>query len=162
MKKYLLIAVLILAVLTSLTAGTLASYNQMQAINGNVMPMYFNFTKTGTLGFSSTVKLAPGTSQMYAVEVKNWSEMPVYFTYAKLLSGTNGYEGLLNATWTDSNGDPIKPISPDSQLMPNEAIKVYLNVTWNDTATDNDTEVALSQNPTTAATLSVNITGTSV
>ena len=164
MKKFLLTAVLILAVLTSLTAGTLASYVQEQSIDGNVKPMYFQFTKAGTLGFNSTVKLAPGKSQMYAVDVKNWSEMPVSFTTEKLFSGTNGYEGLLNAKWyknIEGTGDPADSITP-FQLMSGEAITLYLKVVWDDTATSNDVEVNLSQNPTTAAKLTVKITGTSV
>ena len=161
MKKFLLTAVLILAVLTSLTAGTLASYYQEQTIDGNVKPMYFQFTKTGVQGFNTTVKLAPGQSQIYAVDVKNLSEMAVAFSTLKSLTN-NAFGRALSAEWcSDITGATPLEAAPTFNLSNGYSYRVFLKVTWADMASNAD-EIALAQDSDSLALLRVTITGTSV
>ena len=77
MKKFLLTAALILAVFTSLTAGTLASYNQTRSINGDVTSKKFEISAAGGTEFTSGVSVSPGTTQWYKFTVANGSDMAV-------------------------------------------------------------------------------------
>lgn len=159
MKKFLLTAVLIVAVLTSLTAGTLAAYTQTQTIEqaNAVETIKFKFNKDGSEGFASPVSLVPGTSKMYRVTVKNESEVPVVFKTAALLTGDATFLTYLVTGWfSDYAG--TSPVSNTFTLAVNESTNIYLKVKFTDTD-DNDAEVALSQTDPKAS-LKVDITGT--
>lgn len=127
MKKFLLTAVLIVAVLTSLTAGTLAAYTQTQTIEqaNAVETIKFKFNKDGSEGFASPVSLVPGTSKMYRVTVKNESEVPVVFKTAALLTGDATFLTYLVTGWfSDYAG--TSPVSNTFTLAVNESTNIYL------------------------------------
>jgi hypothetical protein len=77
MKRFLLTAALILAVVTSLTAGTLASYNQTLSINGEVTSKKFEISAAGGSEFNSGISVSPGTTQWYKFTVSNGSDVAV-------------------------------------------------------------------------------------
>ena len=162
MKKFLLTAVLILAVLTSLTAGTLASYTQTQTIDSkDIDTIFFKFTTTGQDGFDTVVSLAPGLSKTYKVNFENSSEVPVAFTTAAQFIGINNNDLLpyLQAEWVDSTGKAANTSFTISNGEFNTH-NLFLKVTFTDTA-NNAAEVALSQ-ADAKAKVRVNVVGTSV
>ena len=128
MKKYLITAVLILAVLTSLTAGTLAAYNKTLPVTGDIRALYFDFTATGIQGFEKEiVDLSPGKSQLYSVIIKNLSDVPVKFNAQKAISG--GLSGVLVSEWLDTPYAP--PTNPDDfTLASGGTTTLQLKVTW--------------------------------
>jgi len=85
-KKKLLLVVLTLAIVTSLSAGTLAVYTtSAEPVSGAVAIKKFVFTAAGTSGDSTTVKLAPTESKEYAFTVSNTAsgataEVPLDYT----------------------------------------------------------------------------------
>jgi len=87
MKKFLLTAALILAVVTSLTAGTLAAYNKDVPFAADVTAKKFVFTAAGNENFSGNIRLKPGDSVWYKVDVASQSEVPVLFTVTSNLTG---------------------------------------------------------------------------
>lgn len=89
MKKFLLTAVLILAVVTSLTAGTLAAYNQTLSITGSdLTSKKFKFSALGSQSFSADITdFTPGKTVWYKVDVTNESEVPVDFKVTAALTG---------------------------------------------------------------------------
>lgn len=78
MKKFLLIAALILALVTSLSAGTMAAYSTNVATIANSAVNTKAWTVTATdrdAKFANTVKLAPGDSAIYKLVVTSASEV---------------------------------------------------------------------------------------
>jgi len=88
MKKFLLTAALILAVVTSLTAGTLAAYNQTLSITGSdLTSKEFEFSAIGSQSFSADIQdFTPGKTVWYKVNVANASEVAVDFKVDAVLS----------------------------------------------------------------------------
>ena len=89
MKKFLLTAVLVLALVTALTAGTMARYSQTVAtITSDVTAKTFKITadqKTGS--FVSGLKIAPGDTLKYRVTVNNESEVKSDLTVKTSIEG---------------------------------------------------------------------------
>ncbi len=85
-KKKLLLVLLTLAIVTSLSAGTLAVYTTTaDPIQGSVQIKKFVFTAAGTSGDSTTVKLAPKDVKDYTFTVSNAdgsavAEVPLDYT----------------------------------------------------------------------------------
>ena len=85
-KKYLLLTFLALAIITSLTAGTLAIYTSANDLAATeVTAKKFAFSSAKSAGYSQSVKLAPTESQDYPFTVTNLdgttpSEVPMYYT----------------------------------------------------------------------------------
>jgi len=77
MKKFLLTAALVLALVTALTAGTMAQYTQtVKTITNDVTAKEFMITTTQTSdSFDKAVEMAPGDSFTYTVKVNNESEV---------------------------------------------------------------------------------------
>ena len=72
MKKKLLLVVLSLAILTSLTAGTLAVYTRTVTETEKVEAKRFAFSAAGNIaGDSSTINLAPTESMEYDFSIAN-------------------------------------------------------------------------------------------
>lgn len=74
MKKLLMVMSLGLMLMTSVVAGTLASYNVAidNAANGDVVAKEFKVTAQGIQGFESGVKIAPNESVSMIFEVANY------------------------------------------------------------------------------------------
>ena len=124
MKKYLITAVLILAVLTSLTAGTLAAYNKTLSTTGTIQAVHFDFTAQGSKDFTDTVKLNPGKTQQYRVVITNTSEVPVKFNAKAAFSGA--LKDILEYNWMT-----LSSINTDDfTLNPGDFTTLVLNVTW--------------------------------
>ena len=77
MKKFLLIAALVLALMTSLVAGTMAAYTQqVDTIKSELQNKEFSITADKLSdSFSKTVDIAPGEIVTYSVKVNNKSEV---------------------------------------------------------------------------------------
>ncbi len=81
MKKFLLTAVLILAVLTSLTAGTLANYTmELAPFQVTGVAKAFNFYADSSMSANTQIKIAPGEAQEYSVVLQQRTEVPVNYT----------------------------------------------------------------------------------
>ncbi len=156
MKKFLLTVALILAVVTSLTAGTLAAYNQTLSITGNVQAPHFDFTAAGSSELRENVKINPGQTKYYQVDITNNSEVPVEFTAAAALSGelATALSGRLSVTVLD--GDK-KSWDGKTTLDPDETATAYVKVTWADG--DDATDVAAGK-ADSSASLSISVNGT--
>lgn len=131
MKKFLLTVALILAVVTSLTAGTLAAYNQTLSITGtDLVSKKFDFSAKGSQSFDTTVgDMTPGKTVFYKVQVTNNSEVPVDFvvnaSLADNLSKSNG--GPVVTEVLNSEKGPWNP----SAVLGNEGgFEFYVKVTW--------------------------------
>lgn len=162
MKKHLLIAVLILAVITSLTAGTLAQYNLTLAKTGDeaVTPLHFNFSAKCSQQLLATVKLNPGKSQLYAVTITNSSEMPIKFLAdASVTSMTEGFANVFNTSWFEDTAmsTPLaRPFEIGTGIS--GAKTVYVKLTWVNQV--NATDVGFGQmQPAPKAALKVSING---
>ena len=71
-SKKLLLVVLALAILTSLTAGTLAVYTKSVTLNGQIEAKKFAFTATGGIeGDKKAINLAPTESMSYNFKLTN-------------------------------------------------------------------------------------------
>jgi|ADurb_Gel_03_Slu_FD_contig_91_37014_length_876_multi_3_in_0_out_0_1 hypothetical protein len=157
MKKFLLTAVLILAVVTSLTAGTLAAYNQkIDLTGGNVTAKKFSFTATGTKGFYDAVDLIPGDTVTYKFEIDNESEIKVDFKVAAELTGD--LSKALKVEITDDKGKVVEGFKNVNQKGKSV---FFVTTSWPFADTDeaNERDVSLSQ---AKAQLKVSVTGTSV
>jgi len=157
MKKFLLTAVLILAVVTSLTAGTLAAYNQkIDLTGGNVTAKKFSFTATGTKGFYDAVDLIPGDTVTYKFEIDNESEIKVDFSVAAVLTGE--LSEALEVEITDQHGNVVNGFKDVNQKGKSV---FFVKTSWPfaDTAEANSRDVGLSE---AEAQLKVSVTGTSV
>jgi len=157
MKKFLLTAVLVLAVVTSLTAGTLAAYNQQLDLTGAaITAKEFDFDFTGSQIFSEGVALAPGDSVRYKFVIANASEMPVDFEIATDLTGDLSEVLVLTIEGAGDAENPGFDAVDDTDTR-----EFYVTATWPyaDDAAANATDMALIGK---TASLKVMVTGTSV
>ena len=94
MKKFLLTASLVLALVVSLTAGTMAYYYQeVDTIEGTITNKTFNIIADQNTGsFNQKIKIAPGDTVKYLVTVENDSEVKTDVTVHAFL--TTSYEGM--------------------------------------------------------------------
>ncbi len=109
MKKFLLTVALILAVATSLTAGTLASYNQTINATGDVYSKKFSFSTTESQLMEGTLNLVPGSTVVYKIDVAQDMEVPVLYTVSSSLTGDNKLIDRLKKTvkLIDGNGQVV-------------------------------------------------------
>ena len=113
MKKYLITAVLILAVITSLTAGTLASYNKtLDSVAGE-----------GSETFNQKIKIVPGDKIEYKFYVTQSTEVPMYYTGKAVLSGDENLRKVLKTTVSavdiGTNGIDMVDMDSAEQFSPN-------------------------------------------
>ena len=107
MKKKLLLVVLALAILTSLTAGTLAVYTRTVVDTERVEAKRFAFSAAGNIaGDSKSINLAPTESMVYEFSIANVdenseaiAEVPLKFdvtiNYAKAFTDMPGLKAEL-------------------------------------------------------------------
>ena len=99
-KKPLLFALLALAIVTSLTAGTLAVYSKSLSIASDVTVKRFAFSTTGETNFTDSIVLAPTESLIKAFSVSNYSdkehpaEVPLKYTIAVNIDAAAAMKGL--------------------------------------------------------------------
>ncbi len=113
MKKFLLTAALVLALVTSLTAGTMAYYNvKVDTMTSNLTTKTFVFTATNpSKTFSSNVKIAPGDTAKYEITLNNGSEVSLVSTLAAKLVGSQ--DGIsVTVARKDSTSGNVTTIDP--------------------------------------------------
>ena len=100
-KKPLLFALLALAIVTSLTAGTLAVYTKSVSLAGDVEVKKFAFdAKGGSATGVNAIKLAPTETQTYRFNVTNFegagaaAEVPLEYTIKVDIDGADTMVGL--------------------------------------------------------------------
>jgi len=88
MKKFLLTALLILAVVTSLTAGTLAAYNRtIETTSQEMHSKKFYFDTTASKSFTTPLNIVPGDEIQYKITVNQNTEVPMLYTGGVQLTG---------------------------------------------------------------------------
>lgn len=99
MKKLLLTVALVLAVVTSLVAGTMAAYTQtLDTTSGTTTAKAFQLTNTMSTNFEQNFKVAPGGTYAYTVTIKNDGEVDSTITMDATLvdaSGKTAIQGLV-------------------------------------------------------------------
>lgn len=171
-KKSLLFALLALAIVSSLTAGTLAIYTKSVDLKGNIEIKKFAFGATGGVANDATaIKLAPQESQNYNFTINNFeadgapSEVPLNYTIAidfsnaattmpglKASLKTNGTEVA-----TDTSGI-ITYTAAKSEASVKTSLDYVLTLTWGGTDDAGHTDAGLAQSATEG--LKIDITAT--
>jgi len=131
MKKFLLTAALVLALVVSLTAGTMAFYSaDVATITSKVRTKDFSFTADQkSSSFQTGVEIAPGDSLIYRVTVKNISEVYTDATFsARLAKGfdasTEGKDGITVSIVRETKEGRIDTTSKDSDASGATAAQV--------------------------------------
>ena len=170
MKKFLLTAALVLALVTSLTAGTMAYYSTtIGTITSSVQTKFFSFSADRDSGsWQTDVKIAPGDTLTYQITVYNDSEVSTNAKFkAELVKefGNSLQDGMtVTVTRADSKGvtgDSSKTDAKSVELATKMGLStsaVYtVKVSWAaGTAYGNDLTKALQDK---AITLNMNISG---
>jgi len=166
MKKFILTVALVLAVVTSLVAGTMAAYTQqLDTTSEAITTKTFSIKGNMSDNFTKAIEIAPGETVEYKLEIKNDGEVNAKLNMKAAIVAAAGDEidGLkLEVVSVEkiTDGDVIDGKSvnfttgdgKNDMLKVGETAKVTLKVTWvyaNDDATnakDNaDMEKASSQ-----------------
>lgn len=119
-KKTLLLTLLALAIVTSLTAGTLAIYTKSVDLGAVVEIKKFAFEAAGKIeSGAKSINLAPKESMSYKFEVTNYddkgtSEVPLLYTiYADFTDATKQMPGLYGALYM---GDKLVAETKEGEL----------------------------------------------
>ena len=104
-KKKLLLTLLALAIVTSVTAGTLAIYTKEVTLHADVQIKKFAFAAVGNDSINKPIKLAPKESQAYNFDVTNFegangaaSEVPLNYSISVKFEDANTKMPGLSAT----------------------------------------------------------------
>jgi len=164
MKKFLLTVALILAVVTSLTAGTLAAYNQTLSLTGDVVnTKSFNFTASGSTQFdTATLEMAPGDEIWYRIDVENDSEVDTNFVVSSEATGDLVTTGAVVMTVYESDRTTELGASFNKDRVADKgAFEFYVKLSWAYSTDPNDIirDNALEDNGT--AQLAITVNGTS-
>ncbi len=160
-KKPLLFALLALAIVTSLTAGTLAVYTKSVSLAGDVAVKRFAFdSKGGNASGVNAIKLAPTETQTYSFNVTNFegdgaaAEVPLDYTITVDIDGADTMVGLtavLTKGTVELGRTTNGVFTSEAQNLPANAKTTddyVVTLTWNDVAND-----ATQSNVGTAAQL---------
>lgn len=116
MKKTALILILLLVMVSSLTAGTLAMYTTAidGLAQGSVVAKEFVFIGEGTDSFAQGVKIAPEETVQWQFNVKNYSgqivtETDLYYKFTFDVNALTGKTAIepLKVTVKDSDGNVV-------------------------------------------------------
>ncbi|HRX58239.1 MAG TPA: hypothetical protein P5075_05640 [Eubacteriales bacterium] len=144
MKKFILTVALVLAVVTSLVAGTMAAYTQqLDTTSEAITTKTFSIKGNMSDNFTKAIEIAPGESVEYKLEIKNDGEVN-----AKL----NMKAAIVAAAGDEINGLKLEVVSVEKitagevvdgksvnfttgdgkndMLRVGETAKVTLRVTW--------------------------------
>ncbi|MEN6340531.1 MAG: hypothetical protein ABFD03_10425 [Clostridiaceae bacterium] len=151
MKKFILTVALVLAVVTSLVAGTMAAYTQQLDTTSNaVTTKTFSINGSMSDSFNEAIEIAPGESVDYKIAITNDGEVSAKLDVEATIAAISGDEidGLKFANVTVdqiSIGDKSeKKVSlttgekADELLKPGETATIAFRVTWT-YADDKDT-----------------------
>ncbi|MGI6239138.1 MAG: hypothetical protein ACOYI5_05880 [Christensenellales bacterium] len=119
MKKFLLTAALVLALVTSLTAGTMAFYSaKVETIKSDITTKTFNFTADqNSDSFTKDMRIAPGDTLIYKVKVKNASEVETNSTFtAELDKYGVAFDGLTVSVGLDAPNDSFAKSDTDDTV----------------------------------------------
>ncbi len=180
MKKTLLIVALVLAITTSIIAGTMAYYTITldDLVKGDVVAKEFILLEGGTSTFSEGVKIAPGETVKWNFSVKNFDDKAISETgmdldVTVLVEGaeksyifpltvkvTKKDEAIVLGTMNPGHTGDIK-FNDTFELAEEGQEKVYsVNIEWPwVTENVNDIDYAGSRH---GATITVSVTGTQV
>ena len=160
MKKVILTAVLIVAVLTSLTAGTLASYVlDLPAINGNVAADAFTFEYgiTTKASFNAGLKMKPGDTKDFILALNQNSESDVRYTIVPSLPESSPLLKVLKLDVVTEGGSSVLENGKYTQdkAAGTDPVRLRVRVTWPAT-NPNNLDVAAAG---TSTVLTVNVNG---
>jgi len=133
MKKFFLVVALVLAVVSSLVAGTMAAYTQTVDVTASdLISKSFSITHTKSENFSTSLKLAPGDQVTYAVTLKNDGEVDATVNVAADLSAASGKteNNRLKMTYS-TDGTAWSESAPAAFTIASGASKVIqFKVSW--------------------------------
>ena len=143
MKKFILTVALVLAVVTSLVAGTMAAYTQqIDDSSKDIIAKTFSITNDTSDSFNEAIKVAPGESVTYQVTVKNEGEVDAALTMGVDLRDVNGnqIDGLaikidkVEKIAVDTSTDKSVSLSTDkvngAKLAVRDSAVVTFTVSW--------------------------------
>ena len=174
MKKFVLTVALVLAVVTSLVAGTMAAYTQqLDTTSEAITTKTFSIKGNMSDSFSEAIEIAPGETIEYKVEIKNDGEVNAKLNVGLEILAADGNEidGLVlkvksvekiaadeeNVKSAELSTDDAK----DSMLKKGETAKVTFTITWKyaDDAETNAQDNADMLNASSLVKVSVNAVG---
>ncbi len=174
MKKFILTVALVLAVVTSLVAGTMAAYTQqLDTTSAAITTKTFSIKGNMSDSFSEAIKLAPGESIEYKVEITNDGEVNAKLNVGAEILAADGNEidGLklqvVSVEKIAVDGSTVKSLTlstddaKDGMLKKGETAKVTFKVVWEyaDDATTNAQDNADMLAASSLVKVSVNATG---
>jgi hypothetical protein len=143
MKKFILTVALVLAVVTSLVAGTMAAYTQqLDTTSAAITTKTFSIKGNMSDSFSEAIKVAPGEAIEYKVEIKNDGEVNAKLNVGAEILAADGNEidGLIlkivsvEKIAVDGSSAKSAALSTDdakdSMLRKGETAKVTFKVIW--------------------------------
>lgn len=150
MKKFLLTSTLILALVVSLTAGTMAAYNQNVAtVTSEATARVMNVSASaGAEGYNTEIALAPGDSATETITLNNDGDVTADVKLVAALTGVQSgtFNGLTvevekvsgdaEATVT-GNGTAVSTAT--AQLAYQKTVTYKITVTWPYDANTKDT-----------------------
>lgn len=125
MKKILVLSALVLAVMTSIIAGTLAMYTTRldNLAEGSVVAKEFVLLKGGTDTFTRNVKIAPGETTNWQFSVKNYNgsvisetAMDLDFDVAAVAADGKSVIAPLVITVKDSSGNTVGTVTSSGTI----------------------------------------------
>ncbi|MCE5187840.1 MAG: hypothetical protein LLF75_01445 [Eubacteriales bacterium] len=147
MKKLLLTVALVLAVVTSLVAGTMAAYTQtLDETSNPITAKTFNLTDSMSANYKQDLKVAPGGTYSYTVTIENDGEVDAIIKMnASLANATgktaiqglvvNGISGLSNISGTvasDGKSVALTTVgnSTSGVLKAGQSATITFNLKW--------------------------------
>lgn len=174
-KKPLLFALLALAIVTSLTAGTLAVYTKSVDLAGEVAVKKFAFSAQGGTGtVLNPIKLAPTESQKSSFSVSNFegqgtqSEVPLNYTITVDISKAKDMIGLTaelrkkgsNEVLDSTKNGSFTYVAKDQLDQKKKDTHEYeVTLTWVDDKDANQSTTAMTP-PTYGDGLKISVTAT--
>lgn len=144
MKKFLLTAVLVLAVVVSLTAGTMASYRTNTHIeSANMQAKTFSWLVTQSNSFNATsaLKMAPGDAQKFTINIENNGDTPMAIFANPSLDGVlaDQLDLTLEGSSSRTKGSDAK-FEDGYELVTGDMLTLTYRVYWSYDAEDTDND----------------------
>lgn len=142
MKKFLLTAILILAVVVSLTAGTMAAYKTEAVFDSdNMVAKNFSWdvVKSNSFAANADLRMAPGDTQRFSVKIENNGESPMAISAYANLSGELANQLTLVLESATLQGKDIE-FENGQPLVYDAEMTLTYKVNWSFDADDNDND----------------------
>lgn len=146
MKKFLLTAALILAVVVSLTAGTMASYrDSMEITSADMQAKTFSWdvSKSSSFTAANALKMAPGDAQRFTVTIKNNGDTPMSISSVPSLSGDLAEQlslTLESSSAMTKRNDTGFSFSNGYELVTDDVLTLTYLVSWSFDGNDTDNQ----------------------